>query len=109
MDDTDHQRDEINDEAVKGRDKIHFDSGPDNTERGIRVRLQIIGHLQKTQELPEDTHYKGGNADFLDPAGSLPGSEEQADERRVMVIMPAGPPERKRVNKSVKGNMAKQF
>ena len=82
MDNADYQGDEVNDEAVKDGDKIHFDASPDNTGREISVYLDIVGRLHEAQECPEDTYDQGADADFLDPAGSLPGSEEEADEKK---------------------------
>ena len=45
LDDADYQGDEVDYEAVKCGDKIHFDSTPDNFGRDINVILDKIGHL----------------------------------------------------------------
>ena len=42
-------------------------------------------------------------------AGAFHAAKKRPMKRRVMTIIPAGPPETKRVNRSVKGNMANTF
>ena len=43
---------------------------------------QEVCHLKKTVECPEYTHDQRGDADFLHPGRSLPGSKEQGDEKK---------------------------
>ena len=42
-------------------------------------------------------------------AGAFQAAKNRAMKRRVMIIIPTGPPEMKRVKRSVNGNMAKHF
>ena len=71
-----------NDEAVKDGDKSHLEAAGDDVGRYVIVPGQEVCHLKKTVESPEYARDQRGDADFLHPGRSLPGSKEQGDEEK---------------------------
>ena len=82
LDDAEDQGDEVDDEAIEGRDEGALDAAGDHAVGYILpVALEEVGHLIGAQDGPEDAHHQGGDADFLDPGRGFPRGEEQGDEK----------------------------
>lgn len=104
------QGDEVHDEAVKDRHQAHFDTAGQDIARDIfGIALNEIGHLKVAQERPENAHHQSGEPISLTQAGAFQAAKNRPIKRMVMMIIPTGPPETKRVKRSVRGNMAKNF
>ena len=104
------QGDEVHDEAVKDRHQAHFDTAGQDIARDIfGIALNEIGHLKVAQERPENAHHQSGEPISLTQAGAFQAAKNRPIKRMVMMIIPTGPPETKRVKRSVRGYMAKTF
>ena len=80
LDDADDQRNEIDDESVKGADQCHLKTSAKDGRTDVAGFLYSVKSLRQAEQRPEDGEDQGPYADFLHPAGSLPGSDEKGDK-----------------------------
>ena len=79
---TQNQRDEVHDEAVKDGNKSHLEAAGYDIQLHVIIPGQEIRDLKECSECPEYAHDQSRYADFLNPGGSLPCSEEQGYEKK---------------------------
>ena len=80
LDNADDQRNEIDDESVKGADQCHLKATTKDGRADVAGLLYGVKCLRQAEQGPEDGEDQGPYADFLHPAGSLPGSNEKGDK-----------------------------